>query len=259
MYCSNCGAEVPEESKFCPGCGASVEVNSMDSSAASSVPEPIMQVPQQTVTTETERKPGFLNWVLAVIVGVIAAYIVGAISAFIGEKFLVGSLSRDTLDMLRVGAIILGLAALWTGYSIVRHAGYKPETNKPVIHPVVQSGSPQFPSSLDAILFILDRYEIYGGEFATFSESDDRFVQVMVNGEIALNLSWPYRENPDIEFRRKGIHLPDGFVLSDMEPDSYAMYTGPLISKRALAETIDHIFVNIYGLSKGYCLSGSLE
>jgi hypothetical protein len=257
-YCSHCGAELEDEDLFCAECGAAQKRTNQAQSETPSE-EPLIQVPPLQITDTTPKKPGCLNQTLAGIAALVAGYIVGAISAFVGETFLVGELDNDTLDMLRVMAFILALFAMWSVYRMVRISGSMPKPAERPSFPIVRSGTKRFPTPRHVILEVLRLYEANGGEFATFSISDDAFIQLVIDDGIVFNFAWPYKSSPESALTQKGAALPAGFQLTGLEAGSYAMFEGPLLSKSELAATIDMLFQNLYDTGKSYQLEGVLE
>ena len=221
--------------------------------------EPLMQVPPLAAAEPPSKKAGCLNLFLAVVAAIVAGYIIGAISALIGEKVLVGTFDRDTLDYLKVIAIITALIVMWSVYAMVRASGKTPKQPERPSFPVIQSGTKKFPTAKHVILEVLGLYETHGGEFATFSISDEEYIQAIVDDGITLNFSWPFEENPEVVLEEGDFTLPDGFELSDLEEGTYAMFSGPLLSKKELATTIDSLFQSLYEADIQYQIDGVLE
>ena len=268
LYCSECGAEIEADDLFCSECGAKQKQKKTNKTTKKTNKttkrrkkrsEPLMQVPPLASAEPPSKKSGCLNLFLAVVAAIVAGYIIGAISALIGEKVLVGTFDRDTLDYLKVIAIITALIVMWSIYAMVRASGSTPKLPERPSFPVIRSGIKKYPSAKHVILEVLGLYETHGGEFATFSMSDEEYIQAIVDDSVTLNFSWPYEENPDRVLADEEITLPDGFELTDLEKGTYAMYSGPLLSKNELATTIDTLFQSLYEADDQYRIDGVLE
>jgi len=256
MYCTQCGFQINNKSKFCSQCGTQIINPPLADTNDSEKP---IQVPSHKTKAGISKKTGLINWLLAVITGLVTAYIVGVMSVYIGQEFLVGSLEQETLDNLKSFAFILGFFALWAGYSMVRISGSMPkQSNKPE-HPFKSTGNTDHPTAKDVILTIFDLYETHGGEFALFSRDDGQFIQVVINEGITLNISWPFHTSPETLFSKKNITLPAGFQFNELQDGSHAIYTGPLISKKQLVLTVDMLYRKLYNTGAKYSLVGELE
>lgn len=74
MYCTKCGAEVPEGYKFCPKCGAKLVVPIAENQAKPEPEEPKPQVREKSAPVQPGKKPG--GHKKAVWIGIIIAVIV---------------------------------------------------------------------------------------------------------------------------------------------------------------------------------------
>ena len=71
MFCSNCGTNLPDESRFCPNCGKSVSSNTPPVSAPQQ-PSPQIQPPPTPVAETPAPKKGSSPLLLGAIIGVVA-------------------------------------------------------------------------------------------------------------------------------------------------------------------------------------------
>ncbi len=95
MFCINCGKELPNDTKFCPGCGAKIEENNKN------VESGIKSVNQETDSILSERKKGwkkvfdYKNYCILMAILVVIALIVGNLGKEVSANESEESLSTD--------------------------------------------------------------------------------------------------------------------------------------------------------------------
>ncbi|SCY12294.1 hypothetical protein [Desulfoluna spongiiphila] len=119
------------------------------------------------------------------------------------------------------------------------------------------SATPEFPDPVSLVSWILMSYRHHIDSAACFSLEHVqgpfiRLVQGDTTTDLMIRYSPPF--SPAERLKAIGIHLPDGFVLTDWKRHEHFTLTGPRVQPNEMASFLDLLFRKLYRAEKGYVL-----